>query len=75
SAYGTSFAIQPEKLLELDVDILVPAALENVITSANAAQIKASIVAEAANGPTTPEADEILFGNGVKVIPDILANA
>lgn len=75
SAYGASFAIQPEKLLELDVDILVPAALENVITSANAAQIKASIVAEAANGPTTPEADEILFGNGVKVIPDILANA
>lgn len=75
SAYGTSFAIQPEKLLELDVDILVPAALENVITSANAAQIKARIVAEAANGPTTPEADEILFGNGVKVIPDILANA
>ncbi|GLI04879.1 catabolic NAD-specific glutamate dehydrogenase RocG [Paenibacillus tyrfis] len=75
SAYGASFAIQPEKLLELDVDILVPAALENVITSANAAQIKARIVAEAANGPTTPEADEILFGNGVKVIPDILANA
>ncbi|MCP3775897.1 Glu/Leu/Phe/Val dehydrogenase [Paenibacillus sp. MZ04-78.2] len=75
SAYGASFAIQPEKLLELDVDILVPAALENVITSANAAQIKANIVAEAANGPTTPEADEILFGNGVKVIPDILANA
>ncbi|WP_010501761.1 Glu/Leu/Phe/Val family dehydrogenase [Paenibacillus elgii] len=75
SSYGASFAIQPEKLLELDVDILVPAALENVITSANAAQIKASIVAEAANGPTTPEADEILFGNGVKVIPDILANA
>lgn len=75
AAYGASFAIQPEKLLELDVDILVPAALENVITSANAAQIKARIVAEAANGPTTPEADEILFGNGVKVIPDILANA
>ncbi|MCM3270582.1 Glu/Leu/Phe/Val family dehydrogenase [Paenibacillus elgii] len=75
SSYGASFAIQPEKLLELDVDILVPAALENVITSANAAQIKAGIVAEAANGPTTPEADEILFGNGVKVIPDILANA
>lgn len=75
SAYGAASAIQPEKLLELDVDILVPAALENVITSANAAQIKARIVAEAANGPTTPEADEILFGNGVKVIPDILANA
>ncbi|MFB0842909.1 Glu/Leu/Phe/Val family dehydrogenase [Paenibacillus oleatilyticus] len=75
SAYGASSAIQPEKLLELDVDILVPAALENVITSASAAQIKARIVAEAANGPTTPEADEILFGNGVKVIPDILANA
>lgn len=73
--YGASSNIAADKILELDVDILVPAALENVITSSNAANIKASIVAEAANGPTTPEADAILFNNGVKVIPDILANA
>ncbi|WP_028550526.1 Glu/Leu/Phe/Val family dehydrogenase [Paenibacillus sp. UNC451MF] len=73
--YGDSHIIPATQLLELDVDILVPAALENVITSHNAAQIKASIVAEAANGPTTPEADAILFEKGVKVIPDILANA
>jgi len=73
--YGASSSIAADKILELDVDILVPAALENVITSSNAANIKASIVAEAANGPTTPEADAILFNNGVKVIPDILANA
>lgn len=73
--YGASYSIAADKILELDVDILVPAALENVITSANAANIKASIVAEAANGPTTPEADAILFNKGIKVIPDILANA
>lgn len=73
--YGASFHIDPEMLLELDVDILVPAALENVITSANADRIKARIVAEAANGPTTPEADKVLFNKGIIVIPDILANA
>jgi glutamate dehydrogenase len=67
--------ISGAKLLELDVDILVPAALENVITSNNAANIKAKIVGEAANGPTTPEADEILYKKGVLVIPDILCNA
>ena len=67
--------ITNDELLALDVDILVPAALENVITSANAHDIKAKIVAEAANGPTTPEADDILNENGVIVIPDILANA
>lgn len=65
----------PEELLELDVDILVPAALENVITHKNAGRIKAKIIAEAANGPTTPKADEILFKNGVLLLPDILANA
>ncbi len=64
-----------EEILELDCDILVPAALENQITRANAGKIKAKIVAEGANGPTTPEADEILFRNGVFVIPDILANS
>jgi glutamate dehydrogenase (NAD(P)+) len=62
-------------LLELTVDILVPAALEGVITSANASKIKAKIICELANGPTTPEADEILFKNDVFVIPDFLANA
>ena len=72
---GTHKQIDPSELLELDVDILIPAALENVITEENAANIKASIIAEAANGPTTPEADVILKRNGVIVIPDILANA
>jgi len=64
-----------EELLELNVDILWPAALENVVTEQNAGRIKARIMAEAANGPTTPEADEILFRNGVHVIPDFLCNA
>jgi glutamate dehydrogenase (NAD(P)+) len=63
------------ELLELDCDILIPAALENQITAANAGRIKARIIAEAANGPTTPEADEILYKNGKFVIPDILCNA
>ena len=65
----------PDELLELDVDILVPAALENVITGKNADRIQADIVAEAANGPTTPKADEVLFKKGIHLIPDILANA
>jgi len=64
-----------EDLLVLDVDILVPAALENVITAENAPRITAKILAELANGPTTPEADEILYKNGVYVIPDFLCNA
>jgi glutamate dehydrogenase (NAD(P)+) len=67
--------IEPEKLLELDVDILIPAALENSITADNARNIRAKIISEAANGPTTPEADAILEKNKVLVIPDILANA
>ena len=62
-------------LLELDVDVLIPAALENQITKQNAPRIKARIVAEAANGPTTPDADEILHDAGVFLIPDILCNA
>jgi glutamate dehydrogenase/leucine dehydrogenase len=67
--------ISPEELLSLECDILVPAALENVIDGSNAGKVKTKIVAEAANGPVTPEADAILEENGVFVIPDILCNA
>ena len=68
-------SISNEELLTLDVDVLAPCAKENQITSKNAAQIRAKIVAEGANGPTTANADGILNDNGVVVIPDILANA
>jgi glutamate dehydrogenase (NAD(P)+) len=71
---GTS-RISNEDLLAMKCDILIPAALENVITLNNADQIKAKIVAEAANGPTTPHADEALARKGIMVLPDILANA
>jgi glutamate dehydrogenase (NAD(P)+) len=71
---GTS-RISNDDLLTMKCDILIPAALENVITLNNADQIKAKIVAEAANGPTTPHADEVLARKGVTMIPDILANA
>ncbi|MCL5437359.1 MAG: glutamate dehydrogenase, partial [Candidatus Thermoplasmatota archaeon] len=64
-----------EELLTLDVDILVPAALENQITEKNASKIKAKMIVEEANGPTTPKADEILFKNDVMLLPDVLANA
>jgi glutamate dehydrogenase len=74
-AFKEADAISNEDLLELPVDILIPAALENVITEKNAKKVKAKISAEAANGPTTPGADQILHKNGVFVIPDILANA
>ncbi|MEM2337310.1 MAG: Glu/Leu/Phe/Val dehydrogenase [Candidatus Bathyarchaeia archaeon] len=67
--------ITNEELLELECDILVPAALENQIKKANADKIKAKIVAEGANGPTTPEADKVLNEKRVFVIPDILANS
>jgi glutamate dehydrogenase (NAD(P)+) len=67
--------ISDQELLELDVDILIPAAIENVITEKNAPNIKAKIVAELANGPTTPEADYILYEKGIHVIPDFLCNA
>ena len=67
--------ISGEDLLELDVDILIPSAIENVITEKNANNIKAKIVAELANGPTTPEADDILYKKGIHVIPDFLCNA
>lgn len=67
--------ISNDDLLELKVDILVPAALEGVITAENANRVKAKVIAELANGPTTPEADQILHENGVYVIPDFLCNS
>src|SRR5215472_846517 len=67
--------IASAEVLELECDVLIPAALENQITLANASQVKAKIVAEAANGPTTPGADAVLHEKGVMVCPDILANA
>ena len=73
--YAEADPISNEKLLELECDVLVPAALENQITMENAPRVRAKIVAEAANGPTTPGADDILYKNGVFLIPDILANA
>ncbi|MFH1155725.1 MAG: Glu/Leu/Phe/Val dehydrogenase [Pseudomonadota bacterium] len=68
-------AITNEALLELPVTVLFPSALENVITRDNAANISCSILCELANGPTTPEADDILFKKGIMVLPDFLANA
>ena len=67
--------ITNQELLELNCDILVPAAVENQITEKNAPRIKAKVIAEGANGPTTPEADEILNDKGIFIVPDILANA
>ena len=67
--------ISNEELLELPVDVLIPAAIENQIRGDNASKIKAKIILELANGPTTPEADEILFKNQVMVLPDFLANS
>jgi glutamate dehydrogenase (NAD(P)+) len=64
-----------EDVLTMNVDVLIPAAIENVITAKNASKIKAKIVAELANGPTTPDADDILYANGVHIIPDFLCNA
>jgi len=75
SGFNGLKAITNEDLLELDVDVLIPAAIENVITDKNAANVNAKIIAEAANGPTTPEADEILSKTGNYVIPDFLCNA
>ncbi|MGD1157737.1 MAG: Glu/Leu/Phe/Val dehydrogenase [Terriglobia bacterium] len=72
---ANSETISPQQLLSLECDILVPAALENVIDGRNAGTVKTKIVGEAANGPVTPEGDAILEKNGVFVIPDILCNA
>ena len=73
--YKDSKNITNEELLELPCDVLIPAALENQITCKNADKIKAKMVAEAANGPTTPEADKVLYEKGICLIPDILANS
>jgi len=73
--YPEAEPIAPAELLELECDVLIPAAVENQITIANAERIKSRIVAEAANGPTTPEADEVLRRRGILVLPDILTNA
>lgn len=75
AGYPGAEPITNEALLELKVDILLPSAIENVITEANADRVQAKIVAELANGPTTPEADTILEGKGIFVIPDFLCNA
>jgi glutamate dehydrogenase (NAD(P)+) len=63
------------ELLEVDCDVLVPAAIENQITTANANDIRAKIIIEGANGPTTPAADRILYDRGIYLVPDVLANA
>ncbi len=73
--YGNAEKVSIEGVLEVPCDILIPAATENQLTGENAPKIQARLIAEAANGPTTPEADQILFKRGVRVIPDILANA
>jgi glutamate dehydrogenase (NADP+) len=68
-------AITNENLLEMDVDVLVPAAMENAVTADNADHIQAPVIVELANGPITPEADVVLNRKGVFLLPDILANA
>ena len=73
--YENAEVITNAELLELPVDVLIPAAIENQLTSANAGNVKARSVAELANGPTTPEADQILTDNGIYIIPDFLCNA
>ena len=75
AGFAGSEPITPDELLRLECDILIPAALENVIHEENAAYVKAKIVAEAANGPLTPDADHIIESRGGFIIPDILCNA
>jgi len=72
---GEAEIITNEELLQIDCDILVPCALESQITEENAPKVKCKLVVEGANGPTTPEADDILFDAGIFIVPDILANA
>jgi glutamate dehydrogenase (NAD(P)+) len=68
-------AITNEELIEIDCDVLTPCALEQVITVENASRVRAKIICEGANGPTTPAADQILEDRGILVLPDVLANA
>lgn len=75
AGFAGTTPVDNKKILELAVDVLIPSALENVITESNAGKIKAKVVLELANGPTTPEADTKLFKRGIPVVPDILANA
>jgi glutamate dehydrogenase (NAD(P)+) len=75
AGYPEADAVSPQELLELPCDILVPAAIEGQLTGDNADRIKARIIVEGANGPTSPEADQILNDQGILVVPDILANA
>lgn len=75
AGFPGSRTLSNQELLELECDVLIPAALENQITGENADKIQAKFILELANGPITPEADEVLFGKGIPVIPDILANA
>ncbi|WP_144799142.1 Glu/Leu/Phe/Val family dehydrogenase [Halorubrum depositum] len=75
SGYGDAASITNEELLTLDVDLLVPAALENAIDGDLAADVAADVIVEAANGPLTPDADDVLAGKDVHVVPDIFANA
>ena len=75
SGLKESEGLTDEELLQLECDVLAPCALEQVITSENADKVKAKIICEGANGPTTPTADEILEDKGILVLPDVLANA
>jgi glutamate dehydrogenase (NAD(P)+) len=75
AGYEGGDAISNEDLLELECDVLIPAALENQLTEDNAADVRAPVIVEAANGPTTPQADAIFRDNNVLVVPDILANS
>ncbi len=75
AGFGGGRAITNDELLTCDCDILIPAAVEHVLTERNAGQVRAKVVIELANGPTTPDADRILLDRGIVVVPDILANA
>jgi glutamate dehydrogenase (NAD(P)+) len=73
--YAEGDVITNSELIGVPCDVLIPAAMENQITEKNASSVKANLIVEGANGPTTPQADDILRGNGITVVPDILANA
>ena len=73
--YEGGETVTNDQLLTLECDVLIPAALEGVLTAQNAEDVKATVIVEAANGPTLPEADDIFEDRGIPVVPDILANA